>query len=172
MRIATQKEKFTLLGAPGDTTKLSRVNLPKNVKFVLSWKLGYEINRFQANTLIVPHLEAIYKEIFATLTPNLIEASGICIFGGCYAFRPIRGTEKRSAPPFSAHSWAGAVDHDPIRNGLYTNASRANLAKPEFDPIHDIFRKYGFLNMGHVIGRDFMHYEASFELLSNPAKFL
>lgn len=172
MRLATQKEKFQILGPPGDTTKLSTVKLPDNVKFRLAWKLGYTINRFQANTMLVPHLQAIYSEIFTRCTDDLINQSGIEIFGGCYNFRPIRGTEKKEAPPFSAHSWGIAVDHDPERNGLRTKADKANLAKRQFDIIHDIFNRYGFLNIGHVIGRDFMHFEASYELISNPSKYL
>jgi len=172
MRLATQKEKFAILGPPGDTSRLSRVRLPNGVKFRLSWKLGYTIGQFQANTLLVPHLEAIYSEIFHTLTDEIVQQSNIDIFGGCYNFRPIRGTENKEAPPFSAHSWGIAVDHDPLRNALRSKADKANFAKSRFEPIHAIFRKYGFINMGHVIGRDFMHWEASYELISNPSKFL
>jgi len=169
LRIATQKQKFQFLGAPGDTDNLVRIKVPFQLH--LSWKLGYTIRSFQCHKLIAPHLTKIYQEL-SQLNPDLLADSGIDIWGGCYNFRPVRGTEKKSAPPFSTHSWGAAVDHDPARNGLHTRTDQAHLAKERFTPIHHIFEKYGFINIGKIIGRDWMHFEASYELISDPKRFL
>lgn len=169
MRIATQKEKFQYLGAPGLTESLDKVNLPFPV--VLAWKPSYNIRQFSAHKLVTRHIELVYADL-AKLDKHLINRAGIQLWGGCYEFRPVRGTETRDKPPFSAHSWGIAVDTDPVRNGLFMKAPKANLSHAEFDPIHDIWARYGFLNMGHVIGRDYMHHEASYELISNPSQFL
>ena len=169
MRIASQKEKFKYLGAPGDMKLQASCRIGMTLK--LAWKLGYNVVQFQCHRMLVPHLQAIYGKL-AKLDANLIADSGIELFGGCYNLRPIRGTEKQASPPFSAHAWAAAIDCDPLRNGLYTKTAKANLALAKFKPIHDIWAQHGFVNMGHVIGRDYMHYEASFELISNPSKYL
>jgi hypothetical protein len=168
MRIATQKEKFTILGVPGDLDILSKAKIAIPLK--LSWKLGYTVRAFTCHKMLVPHIEAVYKKI-ALLDPAFIIDSGMDIFGGCYELRAVRSA-KGEKPPFSTHSWGAAVDCDNHRNGLWTKAPGANLSDPKYKPIHDIWNKHGFVNLGHVIGRDYMHYEASFELISNPSKFL
>lgn len=169
MRLATQKEKFALLGPPGDHKRQGICKIPMKLK--LSWKLGYNLTQFQCHIMLIPHFLQVYKKL-SKLDKSIIIASGMDIWGGCYNYRPIRGTELQLSPPFSAHSWGAAIDHDPVRNGLHTKAPKANLSHPYFDQIHDIWAQHGFINMGHVIGRDYMHYEASFELISNPSKFL
>jgi hypothetical protein len=169
MRLATQKEKFTHLGAPGDLKNLAKVKLGQPVN--LSWKPNYEIRQFDAHRILVPHIEQIYKKLFA-LDKQIIRHSGILIWGGCYNFRAVRGTEQRDNPPFSTHAWGAAIDTDPERNGLFTRTDKANLAKPEFASIHDIFRVHGFINLGTVKGRDWMHWEASYEVITNPSGYL
>jgi len=169
MRLATEKEKFKYLGVPGNTANLSSAKIPFPLR--LSWKLDFTIKAFNCHKSLVPHIESVYHEL-SKLDKVLLRQSGMEIFGGCYNFRPVRGTESRDRPPFSTHSWGAAIDCDPERNGLHTKSPRANLSKPEFQPIHIIWAQHGFINMGHVIGRDFMHYEASFELISEPTKYL
>jgi len=169
MRVAIEKEKFKYLGVPGNTGILSAVKLMKPL--TLSWKPDYRITRFSAHKILVPHIQSIYGALMQ-LDPVLLRDSGMMIFGGCYNFRPIRGTERKDRPPFSTHSWGAAIDIDPERNGLYTKAPKANLSRADFDSIHEIWSRHGFINLGHVIGRDYMHYEASYELISSPSKFL
>lgn len=171
MRLATEKEKFKYLGAPGDMSKLSMAYVPKGKNLTLSWKDQYNINRFMVHKMLVPHVEAIYSKLLA-LDPAFIRASGVDIFGGCYNLRAVRGTEARKLPPFSTHSWGAAIDIDPARNGLYTKTAKANLAKIEYIEVHKIFKQHGFMNIGNVLNRDWMHFEASYELISNPSKFL
>lgn len=163
MRLSTEKEKFTYLGPPGNMGALTRVRLPWET--VLSWKPNYQIFSFDAHKITAPALGAIFLEVKSKYTWEQIQEMGLNIWGGCYNFRSVR-TNKNY---FSAHAWGMAVDFDPQRNGLYTPTQDANLAK--YPDLEAIFNRHGFINLGRVIGRDWMHYEASFELISNPSNF-
>jgi hypothetical protein len=167
MRLATEKEKFQYLGAPGDLKNLTMVRVPSRLK--LSWKLEYTVNRIQCHKLVARQVELIYIDLFK-LAPETIAASGVDIFGGCYNFRAVRGTEKKARPPFSTHAWGAAIDIDPERNGLFTKTVNANMTR--YPEVISIFKKYGFVNIGNFISRDWMHFEASFELISNSSAFL
>jgi hypothetical protein len=169
MTLANEKQKFQYLGPPGTIKNLGSAKIPMKLK--LSWKLDYNVDKIQCHHILIPHIEAIYTRI-AKLNAAVIKDAGLDIYGGCYNFRPIRGTESQARPPFSTHSWGAAIDVDPVRNGLFVKATRANLAQAKFDAIHDIWMDHGFINIGHIIGRDFMHYEASLELISNPSIFI
>lgn len=169
LSLATEKEKFKLLGPPGNIKMIDTCKIEMKLK--VSFKLGYNTTSHQVQIFLFPHVKAIYSKL-AKLDRRLIVESGMDITGGSYNLRVIRGTENRKSPPWSSHAWGIAIDHDPVRNGLHTKAPKANLSSPDYNDIHEIWAQHGFLNIGHVIGRDFMHYEASFELLSNPSKFL
>lgn len=173
MRLATEKEKFNILGPPGDETDLVRIKVPP---MKIAWMKDYTVKSFSCNKAVAPHLEKIYKEIMM-LPPGEVNDSGILIFGGCFNFRPTRPSENTSRPIWSAHAWGIAVDHDPKRNGLYWKKNRAHF--PKHPRIIEIFNKYGFLNFGQApdrngnpYDRDWMHFEASLQLLQNPEKFL
>lgn len=174
MRLATEKEKFQLLGPPGQEHNHESIDLPFRLQ--LSWMKEYYIKRFTCHKKVAPALKKIYAEI-AELPQETIHGSGILIFGGCYAFRATRPTENKATPRWSAHAWAVAVDHDPKRNGLYWPASKSNITK--YPEIIRIFNKYGFLNFGQAkthqgiqFNRDWMHFEASYDLLTDPKLFI
>lgn len=167
MRLATEKEKFQYLGAPGDLKNLTMARVPQRLK--LSWKLEYTVNKIQCHKLVARQVEMIYTDLMK-LSPEIIQGSGVDIFGGCYNFRAVRGTEKKARPPFSTHAWGAAIDVDPERNGLWTKSSHANI--PLYPSVIGIFKQYGFVNIGNFINRDWMHFEASYELISNPSAFL
>lgn len=174
LRLATEKEKFKILGPPGDESFLVKINIP--LPFKLAWMKDYTVRRISCHKVIAPALLKVYQEI-AKLDTNIIEKSGITLFGGCYNFRATRGSENSATPRWSAHAWAVAVDHDPARNGLYWKASQANI--PKYPEIIRIFNKYGFLNFGQaknfsgaLYNRDWMHFEASYELLTSPELFI
>lgn len=173
MRLGQEKEKFKILGPPGDETDLVKIKVPK---FKLSFMKDYYVDAIRCNKIVAPALSKIYQEIMA-LAPEVINDSGILIFGGCYEFRATRGSQKRERPLWSAHAWGIAVDHDPNKNGLYWKKDRANF--PKYPEIIKIFNKYGFLNFGQApdrngipYNRDWMHFEASYEYLINPEKFI
>lgn len=169
MTLSSQKDKFKYLGVPGDTANLTKIRV--SMRLSLSWKPDFYITQFTCHKIIAPHLVAIFAKI-SKLDPTLIHRFGCTIFGGCYEFRAIRASNSKTNPPFSTHAWGAAVDIDPEHNGLYTKAPQALLSHADAAPIHYIWERHGFTNLGKHIGRDFMHFEASLELISNPSKFL
>lgn len=173
MRLAQEKEKFKLLGPPGNEKNLVRIKVPS---MKIAWMKDYTIRSFSCHKIVAPALAKIYEQIMA-LPPWEVNDSGILIFGGCYNFRATRPSENTTRPIWSAHAWGIAVDHDPVRNQLYWKKDRANF--PNHPDIIKIFNKYGFLNFGQApdkngipYNRDWMHFEASHEYLTNPEMFI
>jgi hypothetical protein len=170
MRLATEKEKFAILSPPNTLSALGTAKVAYNLK--LSWKPTYTIRSFTCHRIIIPHVESVFKTLHYMLTPEEIEDAGMDIWAGCLAVRAIRGTEKKSSPPWSAHAFACAIDMDPARNGLWTRTSSAHIAQPKYSKIVEIWNDHGFINLGQMIGRDWMHWEASYELISNPGQWI
>lgn len=80
-----------------------------------------------------------------------LDATGLSAYGGCYNFRPIRGT----AASLSNHAFGAAIDIDPERNPLGAKLG----AMPKV--VIDAFKGEGWLWGGDYRGRkDWMHFEA------------
>jgi len=99
-----------------------------------------------------------FKNVFQQLLDHygheeLVEL-GIDLFGGCFAFRKMRGGND-----WSRHSWGVAIDLDPARNTLKEGKKTARFARPEYEPMMEIFYKNGFVNLGKEKNYDFMHFE-------------
>jgi hypothetical protein len=64
-----------------------------------------------------------------------------------------------SKTKWSRHAWGIAIDLDPTRNGLKANWESSQFSKPEYEPMLEIFEKYGFENYGKIKNYDSMHFE-------------
>jgi hypothetical protein len=170
MRLATEKEKFAILSPPNTLSALATARVPYRLR--LSWKPAYTISAFVTHKIIVPHVEGVFKAIHHLCTPEEIKDAGMDIWGGCHNVRAIRGTERKASPPWSAHAFGAAIDMDPLRNGLWTRTPKAHIAQDKYKKIRDIWQDHGFINLGNVIDRDWMHWEASYELIKDPAKWI
>jgi len=69
--------------------------------------------------------------------------------------RTMRGSKTK----WSRHAWGIAIDLDPARNGLKANWANSQFSKPEYEPMLEIFEKYGFENYGKIKNYDAMHFE-------------
>ena len=96
----------------------------------------------------------VFNELLAVYGLAKIQALGIDLFGGCFAFRAMRG-----GSDYSRHSWGIAIDLDPERNQLKETSRTARFARPEYKPMIDIFYKHGFVNLGVEKNYDWMHFE-------------
>ena len=148
----TQTQTIKKYGNPCRTENLTVIQLPYPMK--LAWDTKTVVNKISCHKLIVDNLSNVFKDILDYYGLEKIQELGIDLFGGVYNCRPMRGGTK-----FSKHAWGIAIDLDPARNGLKTTFKKAQFSKPEYDKLHEIFEKYGFINLGKTRGYDAMHWE-------------
>ena len=136
----------------GGTGYLVTINLPYPMR--LAWDKNTSVNKMLCHKLVADKLKAVFTDILAHYGLAEIQRLGIDLFGGCFAFRKMRGGND-----YSRHSWGIAIDLDPERNGLKTSWLRAQFSKPKYAPMIDIFYKHGFINLGKEKNYDAMHFE-------------
>lgn len=141
-------------GVPNETGAgyLVTLNLPYPMR--LAWDTDETVTRMRCHKLVAPKFEAVFKELLTTYGLPRIKELGIDLFGGCFNYRKMRG-----GSAWSKHSWGIAIDLDPARNGLKTPFAKAQFSKPEYNKLHEIFEKHGFINLGKTRNFDTMHWE-------------
>ena len=150
----TTKQIIAKYGKPDDDGSDYLVTMILPYPMRLSWDLKTSITKIRCHRLIHDKLKAVFTDILAHYGLAEIQRLGIDLFGGCFAFRKMRG-----GSDYSRHSWAIAIDLDPVRNGLKTSWAKAQFSKPEYKPMLDIFYKHGFVNLGKEKNYDAMHFE-------------
>lgn len=150
----TTKQIIEKYGKPDDdgSDYLVTISLPYPMR--LAWDKNTTITRMRCHRLVAENFQKVFKELLAVYGLVRIQQLGIDLFGGCFAFRKMRGGND-----YSRHSWAIAIDLDPVRNGLKTSWARSQFSKPEYKPLLDIFYKHGFINLGKEKNYDSMHFE-------------
>jgi len=108
----------------------------------------------RCHKLAAEAFENVFNDLLAHYGMKEIERLGIDLFGGCFNYRKMRGGSE-----WSKHSWAIAIDLDPARNKLKETAKTARFARPEYQPMIDIFYNNGFINLGIEKNYDWMHFE-------------
>ena len=74
-------------------------------------------------------------------------------YAGCFYNRPMR-----TSASISKHAWGAAIDLAPASNGLYDYwPDKANMPLT----VMEAFARQGWKNLGWLIGRDAMHFEAT-----------
>lgn len=152
MAILTTKQLIAKYGKPGDVNNLVMLDLPYPMR--IAWDLKTTVNRIQCHKLIAPKLKKVFEQLLKTYGLAELQRLGIDIFGGCYNFRKMRGGND-----WSRHSWAVAVDLDPVRNPLKATNKTAQFAKPEYKPMIQIWYANGFVGLGPEKNYDWMHFE-------------
>ena len=159
MRKATTQEIIKKIGKPKITTSnLVRLNLPYPMK--LSWAKQTIIRSILVHPCIKKQLENVLLSVKENYSADQIENLGLNLFGGTYNYRQMRGGSE-----WSRHSWAIAIDFDPERNQLKWGKQKALIDNPEYDKFRDAMRANGFISLGELYDYDWMHFEASYELL-------
>jgi hypothetical protein len=139
-------------GQPGDIKNFTVIDLPYPMR--VAWDMNVSIKKMQCHKLVAEKFKAVFEELLSTYGLNEIQRLGIDLYGGCYNFRQMRG-----GTSWSRHSWAVALDLDPMRNLLHETKKTARFARPEYKPMMKIFYKHGFVNLGIEKNYDFMHME-------------
>jgi len=141
-------------GKPNETGEgyLTTILLPYPMK--LAWDLDTKVTKMRCHKLAAEAFENVFNDLLAHYGMKEIERLGIDLFGGCFNYRKMRGGSE-----WSKHSWAIAIDLDPARNKLKETAKTARFARPEYQPMIDIFYKNGFISLGIEKNYDWMHFE-------------
>ena len=150
----TTQQIIAKYGKPDDDGSDYLVNLTLPYPMRLAWDTGTTVSRIRCHRLIKDQLSAVFNDLLAHYGLAEIKRLGIDLFGGCFAFRKMRGGNE-----YSRHSWAIAIDLDPARNSLKATSRTAQFAKPAYKPMIDIFYKHGFVSLGREKNYDWMHFE-------------
>lgn len=151
----TDQQIIAKYGDPGDTSKLTMIDLPYPMR--IAWDTEKKVSRIQCHKLIAQNLITVFKELLAHYGREHLVELGIDLFGGCVNVRPQRGSKTK----WSRHSWGIAIDLDPARNGLKIPWKRAQFSRSEYTFMVESFYKNGFFNYGKERDYDAMHWEIS-----------
>lgn len=149
----TTKQMIAKYGQPNESgTYLVTIELPYLMR--IAWDLDVSVSKIRCHKLIADRLKAVFNDLLSHYGYEEIKRLGIDLFGGCFAFRKMRG-----GSDWSKHSWGTAIDLDPARNQLKETSRTARFARPEYKPMVDIFYKHGFISLGREKNYDWMHFE-------------
>lgn len=149
----TDQQIIEKYGQPGDPDNLITIQIPYAMR--IAWDLTKTVQRIQCHKLIANNLLVVFNDLIDHYGYDKIKELGIDLFGGCVNVRLMRGSKTK----WSRHSWGIAIDLDPARNTLKETKKTARFARPEYQPMIDIFYKHGFLNLGVEKDYDWMHFE-------------
>ena len=149
----TTKQIIQIYGQPNQQgSYLTTIQLPYPMR--LAWDKNVKVNTMRCHKLVAQNFTNVFNELLKVYGLSKIQELGIDLFGGCFAFRAMRG-----GSDYSRHSWGIAIDLDPERNQLKTPYLKSNFSKQEYKKLHEIFEKHGFINLGKQKGYDAMHWE-------------
>ena len=120
----------------------------------LAWDLDTKVSKMRCHKLAAEAFLNVFNDLLAEYGMKEIERLGIDLFGGCFNYRKMRG-----GTSWSTHAWGIAVDLDPARNKLKETAKTARFARPEYQPMIDIFYRHGFISLGIEKNYDWMHFQ-------------
>ena len=149
----TTKQIIQIYGQPNQQgSYLTTIQLPFPMR--LAWDKKTSVTKMRVHKKAAQDFTNVFNELLKVYGLQKIQELGIDLFGGCFAFRAMRG-----GSDYSRHSWGIAIDLDPERNQLKTPYLKSNFSKQEYKKLHEIFEKYGFVNLGKEKGYDAMHFE-------------
>jgi len=149
----TTPKAIKVFGKPNQQgSYLTTIKLPYPMR--LAWDLKTKVITMRCHRLVAEDFSKVFAELLEVYGYEKIVELGIDLFGGCFNFRAMRG-----GSDYSRHSWAIAVDLDPVRNQLHETSKTARFARPEYKPMIDIFYKYNFVSLGREKNYDWMHFE-------------
>ena len=152
----TTQQATKKYGTPTVTGAEYLVTLELPYPMRLAWDLDTKVNKMRVHKLVKNNFKGVFDDLLAHYGYEKLVELGIDLFGGCFAYRKMRGGSS-----WSKHSWGIAIDLDPVRNQLHETSRTARFARPEYKPMIDIFYKHGFIGLGPEKNFDWMHWEIS-----------
>lgn len=150
----TTQQATKKYGTPTITGAEYLVTLELPYPMRLAWDLDTKVSKMRVHKLIKDNFKGVFDDLLAHYGYEKLVELGIDLFGGCFAYRKMRG-----GTSWSKHSWGIAIDLDPVRNQLHESKATARFARPEYKPMIDIFYKHGFIGLGPEKNYDWMHFE-------------
>lgn len=135
-------------------TNLVRMEVPYPLR--IAWNPNQLIQSFSIHAKVKDSAERVFAQVLRHYGIDQIRALRLDYFGGCFNDRPIRGGSKPSM-----HSWAVAIDFDPINNQLRWGRDRATFAKQEYEAWCKIWEAEGWTSLGRQRNFDWMHVQAA-----------
>jgi len=150
----TTQQATKKYGTPTVTGSEYLVTLELPYPMRLAWDLDTKVNKMRVHKMVKNNFKGVFDDLLAHYGYEKLVELGIDLFGGCFAYRKMRG-----GTSWSKHSWGIAIDLDPVRNQLKETSATARFARPEYKPMIDIFYKNGFIGLGPEKNYDWMHFE-------------
>jgi D-alanyl-D-alanine carboxypeptidase len=147
------QSKIAFFGDP-NTATFQKLNL---VTITPPFQIYYDshpIKTISVNRKIATALLLVFTDILDKCghDQRKVDATGISAYGGCYSYRPIRGS---SAGNLSNHAFGAAIDIDPANNPLGAKIGKMPAL------VVNAFKAQGFLWGGdYKTRKDPMHFEA------------
>ena len=150
----TTKDIIKKYGKPNITGEgyLVTIELPYPMR--LAWDTHTTVTKMRCHKLVADNFLGVFNDLLDVYGYEKIKELGIDLFGGCFNYRKMRG-----GTSWSTHSWGIAIDLDPARNLLKETAKTARFARPEYQPMIDIFYNNGFESLGIEKNYDWMHFQ-------------
>jgi len=152
----TTQQATKKYGTPSITGAEYLVTLELPYPMRLAWDLDTKVSKMRVHKMVKDNFKGVFDDLLAHYGYEKLVELGIDLFGGCFAYRKMRGGSS-----WSKHSWGIAIDLDPVRNQLKETSRTARFARPEYKPMIDIFYKHGFIGLGPEKNFDWMHWEIS-----------
>lgn len=150
----TTTQAIAKYGKPNQAGTPYLVSIKLPYKMRLAWDKSVYVSTMRCHKLVADRMLSVFNDLLKHYGYEEIVRLGIDLFGGCFAFRAMRG-----GSDYSRHSWGIAIDLDPERNLLHETSRTARFARPEYKPMIDIFYKHGFVSLGREKNYDWMHFE-------------
>jgi len=135
-------------------SSLVRIQLPYPLR--LAWNVRTLVNSFSCHQRVHDSMLRVFNNVLNYYGPQQIRELRLDLWGGCYNERPLRGGTK-----WSMHSWAIAVDFDPLRNKLEWGRNKAAFARPVYDKWWQFWEDEGWVSLGRDKNFDWMHVQAA-----------
>lgn len=134
-----------------ESNHLTQIALPFPMR--LAWETAAVVRRITCHREVAPSLSRIFAAILAHYgSVEAVRAAGLDLYGGCYNYRPVRGSNT-----LSLHAYGAAIDLDPDHNAMNTQGARGKMPQA----VVDIFKAEGWAWGGDFKTRqDPMHFEA------------
>ncbi len=152
MKWPTQSGVPAFFGEPGSTK--ATAGMADVYPMRIAWDKKQVVRRFRCHALVESAMESIFRKTLAHYGQAQLAKLGLDLFGGCYNYRPMRGSKN-----WSMHAYGIAVDLDPERNQLKWGKDRAVFARPEYVAFWNIVESEGATSLGRAANMDYQHFQ-------------